>query len=196
MTRAELVQECVDRGFDYISTARIGKFVDRAYQALCSRYPWPFLEETTTGTGSIEFSDLRRVLSVTISEESLRGVDRRWLVSVSPDLTTTGSAEFWYLEKSTLKVYPVDTATITVRYLKRPAELADGDTPLVPTEWQNLIVNRAIVDCLRDDDEFDEARALRADGEEELREMVHALLNRNYANNEVIVRTGEAGDYL
>lgn len=196
MTRAELVQECIDRGFDYVSSARIGKAIDRAYQAICARYPWAFLEEDATGEGTIAFTDLRRVLSVTANEEEIRGLDRRSLLSMYPDLTETGRATWWYLEDSTLKTFPVDTATVAARYIKVPAELADGDSPLIPTEWQYLIVDRAVVDLLKDDDEYTEARALRADVEEGLREMVHALANRDYQSPKTIVRTGSAEDYL
>jgi hypothetical protein len=196
VTRAELVQEVVDRGYDYVSTARIGKFIDRAYKAICSRYPWPFLETTTTGTGEVAIADLGKILSVNANEERLRGVDRRWLAGTVSDLGETGTAQFWYLENSALKTYPVDAATITVRYVKRPANLSDGDEPLIPEEWQSLIVARACIDCLRDDDEYEVARALRLEVEEELREMVNALLKPNYANSELVERTGAPGDYL
>lgn len=195
MTKGEIVQAVVDRGFNYETNSVIGGFVERAYQTICARYPWPFLEATTTGVGSVEIPDLRRVLSVSANEEPLTGVDRRWIARV-PNLAETGTASYWYLENQTLKVFPVDTATVTIRYAKIPAVLAEGDTPLIPTEWQYLIVDRAIVDCLKSDDEYDEARALKGDVEEGIREMVGALLNRDYQGPRLIVRTGRVGDYL
>ncbi|HET7455393.1 MAG TPA: hypothetical protein VFJ76_07730 [Solirubrobacterales bacterium] len=196
MTRAELVQEVVDRGYNYVAPVRIGKFIDRAYRKICSRYPWPFLEASTTGVASFEIADLGKVLSVSANETPLPGRDRRWAAGVFPDLTQTGAATFWYLENRTLKVFPVDTAEVTVRYIKRPATLADSDTPVMPEEWQHLLVDFAVIHCLKDDDEVQEGQVLRAEWREELAEMVHAELGPNYQNAEVIIRTGEAGDYL
>lgn len=196
MTRAELVQECVDRGYDYVSTARIGSGIERHYQRICSRFPWPFLEDERNGTAPLAVTDLRRILSVNANEQSIRGVDRRWLAATRPDLSETGTAEYWYLEDTTLKTFPVDTATLTARIIKVPAVLGDSDEPLMPSEWQYLLVDSTVVDLLRDDDEYEEARALRSDVEQGVREMAAALLGRNQQNAELIIRSGQPGDYL
>lgn len=198
MTRAELVQEVIDRGWDYTKSARIGGFVERAYQTLCARHAWTFLETESSGEAPRELTDLRKILTVTdtTAECQLRGVDRRWAASTFPNLTDTGTPEFWYLENKTLKTYPVSTNTISVRYLRVPTVLGDSDTPLVPSEWQYLIVDRAVVDCLKDDDEYEQARALRAEVSEAIdTEMVPALFNRNLQNSASIERTGYFLDY-
>jgi hypothetical protein len=196
MTKGELIQEVVDRGYDYLSTARIGKFIDRAYRKVCSRYPWPFLETTAIASPPLELSDLGKVLSVNANEVALAGRDRRWLAATFPDLAETGTALYWYVENKTLKVFPTDTAQVTVRYIKRPAVLGDSDTPLIPEEWQHLLVDFAVIHCLKDDDEGEEAKGLRAEWREELAEMAHAELGRNYSGNELVIRTGQPEDYL
>lgn len=199
MTKAELVQEVIDLGYDYVDSARIGKFVDRAYRMLCSRRNWPFLEAEVTGTAPLELSELGKVLSVknTTAEEQPRGVSRRWLVANYPNLTETGRPIFWYLENKTLKLYPVDSeAQLEVRVKKRPTALADSDEPLVPDEWQYIIVDMAVIPCLKDDDEREEARALRADVEQSILEMSSDLLGRNFQNPPTTGRTGTFGDYL
>jgi hypothetical protein len=196
VTKAELVQEVIARGYKHVSPARIGGSLERSYQVICSRYQWRFLEADKAGVAPLVFTDLRRILSVTANEESLTGVDRRWLVSTYPDLTETGTATYWYLENQTLKTFPVDTAEVTTRYLKIPAALGEADEPLIPSEWQYLMVDRTVVDLLRDNDEYEEARALKLDVEEGLREMVHALLKTNYQGPSLVVRTGGPGDYL
>jgi hypothetical protein len=190
-----LTQEVVDRGWDYIKTARIERFVNRSYQRLCARMAWPFLEETTTGTSPLAVTDLRHVLSVS-AEEPLDYIDRRQLVANDADLSGTGSAQWWYLEGGSLKVYPADTATITVRYLKKPADLSGTDEPLIPSDFHDLIVDGAVVLCLKDDDEYGEARELEADLERGIAEMAHALMNRNYQDADSVQRTGAPGDYL
>lgn len=197
MNRAEMVQEVVDRGFNYVSTARIGRFIDTAYRNLCARHPWPFLETTKEGTPPLEIADLRKILSVTDTthDEKLRGVDRRWLVSAYPDLPDTGSPSFWYLENKTLKTYPAEAVELSIRYIKLPAKMSESSEPLVPEEWQEILINRAVVRCLRDDDELEQARALEGDVEVEIREMVHAELGRNLQGPSSVVRTGRPVDY-
>lgn len=199
MTKAEIVQEVIDLGYDYVDSGRIGKFVDRAYRMLCSRRNWPFLETEVTGTAPLELSELGKVLSVydMTNESQPRGVDRRWLVANYPKLTEAGLPTFWYLENKTLKTYPVDeSASLSVRIKKRPTALSDSDSPLVPDEWQYIIVDMAVIPCLKDDDEREEARALRSDVEESIREMSADLLARNYQNPQTIGRTGSAEDYI
>lgn len=199
MTFGELRQEVIDRGYDYTQSARITASLQRAYQVLCARYPWSFLEATTSGVPPLEISDLRRILSVsdTTVESELAGVDRRWLVATSPNLNETGTPSYWYLENHSLKVYPASESNeITVRYVKRPAALSDSDEPLVPSEWQYLLVELAVVDRLRDDDEYEEARALKADVEGGIAEMVAALAKPNFQNDRLVIRTGQPSDYL
>jgi hypothetical protein len=79
---------------------------------------------------------------------------------------------------STLKVWPADTSTsLTVRYLKVPTDLSSGaDVPVVPTRYQPLIVDFAVVRALKDRSNFAEAQALRASLEEDLDRMRNALL--------------------
>lgn len=200
MTKAEIVQEVIDRGYNYVGQGRIGTFVQRSYRTVCAARSWPFLIETTSGTAPLSLPDLREVFSVkdTTNEAQPRGVRREWLVAHSPNLTDTGTPQFWYLDDEALKLYPVDEAVeLEVRYKKRPALLADSDTPLIPEEWQYLIVDLAVAHCLRDDDEYEEARALEADVKAVIREeMAPDLLGRNKQNPDFVERTGRVCDYL
>jgi len=197
MTRAELVQEVVDRGYDYVSTARIGRFVDTAYRRICSQRNWPFLEAEAQGAPPLELADLWKVLSVSANEHPLSPADRRWLVAAYPNLTDEGEPVFWYLENTTLKSYPVTSDEVAVRYRKRPTALADSEEPLIPEEFQDVIVDLAIVPCLKDDDEFQEARELKlGEVKEGIQEMAAALLGRNNQSAETVQRTGQPGDYL
>lgn len=203
MTFAELKSEVEARGYDYTDSnraGRVGEFINRAYKTICARYDWPFLEEDKEGTAPLVFTDLRNVLSVTDTgtEETLDGRGRRWLKAFYPDLTESGTPMYWYLENNTLRVFPTsETANIAVRYIKIPEALTGNNSPLIPEEWQYLLVDRAIVDCLKDDDEYQEAQVLKGMYEEGLREMARALLSRDRQGPRVSVRTGIAGiDYL
>lgn len=198
MTRAQIVQEIIDRGYNYVKPSRIGDFVDRAYGFICSRRSWPFLEQTLEGTAPLEVASLRKVTSVVIVDRqvTLQGASLEWLQTYYPDLTQTGPATFWYLDGDTIKVYPTSEEVLKVRVLKREAALADGDEPLFSEEWQSLLIDLAVVECLKDDDEYEEAAALRKLTIETIdTEMTHALLNRNLANSRMVKRTGAIGDY-
>lgn len=198
MTRGELILEVKDRGYSHVSGERIGRWIDDAYRVLCSRYPWPFLEATKTGTSPLEIDDLRKVLSVTDStgDAELSGADRRWIAATFPDLPDTGSPTYWYLENKTLLTYPADTSELSIRYIKQPAAMEEADEPLIPSEWQYLMVDRAVAKCLRRADEYEEARALEGDVEAGLREMVHAELGNDLQGPRLMIRTGPPGSYL
>lgn len=200
MTRAEIVQECIDRGYDYVQTTRIGTFVDRSLRTIGSKRDWPFLEDDFSGTAPLTISDLRKILSVedVTNSQELRGADRRWLVANFPGFADSGTPSFWYLEDNTLKLYPVDEAVeVAGRYIKRHPKLADGEEPLIPEEWQYLAVDLAVSHCLKDDDEREEAQALKNDVDVAIEtEMAPALLGRDHQGPGFIARTGRAGDYL
>ena len=198
MTKAQLVQEVIDRGFHYIKPTRIGEFIQRAYGEICSRRSWPFLEGKVEDSAPFEPELLGRVLSVQLEADGilLWGATRRWLLRYYSDLEEEGTPQFWYLEGDTLRTFPVGDDTLLIHYLRRPAPLADADEPLIPSEWQYLLVDRAVVDCLKDDDEYEQARALRQDVKDGIREMASALLHRNLQNNCMILPTGGPEDYL
>lgn len=197
MNFAELKQEVANRGYDYVPISRIGVWVERAYQRLCSRYAWPFLQADTTGTG--EIADLGHILSVfdNSTEVELSGTTREWLINLYSNLTLTGAPEYWYLENKTLQTYPVSGGdSISIRYLRVPPALTENAEPLIPEAWQYVLVELAVIYALRDNDEYTQARELDTTVQGDIAEMVHALLKSNYQGDGSIVRTGYAIDYL
>ena len=198
MTLAELRQEVIDRGYDYIKPARITEFLQRAHREICSRRMWPFLETSKTGVAPLDFTDLGDIITVQNTTRGLlmRGTTRRWLTNYFSDLTERGTPVSWYLEDFTVRTYPEGGDTILVHYMKRPATLIDEDEPLIPSEWQYLMVDRAVVDCLKDDDEYEDARALRRNVQEGIAEMAPDLLHRNRQDAKRIIQTGRPSDYI
>jgi len=198
MTLAEMRQEVMDRGYKFINETRLTGFLQRAYQQICARELWPFLETTKEGNAPLEVADVRKVMSVrdVTNDVLLQGVSRNYLVHYYSDLTDTGKPSYWYLENNTIKVYPVSTIKLDVRYFKVPAELASEDEPLIPKRFQYLVIDRAIVDCLRNGNDYDEARGLMADYREGLGVMTADLIHRNLQDPRTILRTGSVDDYL
>lgn len=152
------------RGFAYLTATRCNTFLNEAYHALCewNGVQWPFLEATTTGTAPLTISDLREVLYVvdTTTQDRLEQADSRDIVDLDPLVTTSGTAQRYWLDGlTTLKVWPTDTGgSLSVRYIKVPADLAnDSDTPVIPSRYHGLIVDMAEVFGMQERSDYSEA---------------------------------------
>jgi len=193
MTFTEIVQEVVARGYDYVAPDRIERWVQQHHQAIEGKYVWPWGEETKEGKAPLEIKDLRDILSVTDStqERPLWGTQRQWLLENYPKLEEQGNPVWWFLDNITLRLFPLSSSDV-----KKPAELTAEAEPAMPAEWHGLIVDFAVVDCLKDNDEYQEARELKEAVRADLQEMVSAELQRDLQAPPLIVRTGYYGDYL
>lgn len=164
-TLATLRTEFQARGFDFDSAARVDAWINRAYMELAEEEEWPWLYTTTSGAAPLAVSDVRMIESVidTTTGVKLVPLDRRHLTDISNDLAITGSPTFYYFSaESTIDVYPAATDTLAVRYWKVPAELsADGDTPLLPSRFHQLLVDGALVFGYYDTDNFEAALQCR-----------------------------------
>lgn len=156
--------------------ARVDRWINQAYHELCDQAPWPFLETTSTGAAPLTISDLGDVITVTdtdgvvlepIQYDPIRRV-------VNGDLTTTGSAAFYYLTGGTVvNAYPVPSASITVRYRKKPTNLSSaGDEPLVPDEYRDLIALGALRRAAIDNQAWEAANGYRQEWDARLLDMV------------------------
>jgi hypothetical protein len=190
---AELTQEVLARGFQYETTATIESSIQRHYQRLEARYNWPWREGTKEGVAPFEIKDLRGILSVenTTAESAIYGQSRQWLAEHYPNLEESGSPAWWWLDNLTLRVFPTSTSeNISVRYLKKPEKLTTSAEPAMPSEWQYLIVDLAVVDALKNNDEYSVARELKEEVEADLQRMVAAELKRDLQSSPLTVRTG------
>jgi hypothetical protein len=193
-TFATLATELTARGYDYLSSTRQGLFINRAYQLICDEYDWPFLEtELLAQTAPVTISDLRSVLYVADANtgSELYGEDQRLISAADPGRTSTGSAECWYITGgNVLNVYPADTsASLTIRYIKAPADLSGSTEPLIPQRYRYLIVDMAVYLALRDNDEYDSALALKQLIDYEVSRMRDRLSVQNRQNPDSILAT-------
>ena len=196
MTFAELRTEAYARGFDFDSATRLNRWINQAYHEICEEAPWDFLEASTTGTAPLSVSDLRQVISVTdtTNDAPLEWVDRRDIQEADPDLDDAGNPEFFYIDNNTIRVYPLNTtATLSVRYYKVPDDLSsDSDEPLIPSRFQDLIVDGVVYRALKDTDEFASANELRAMWQDGINRMAASQLARNYSGPNYIPVTDSA----
>lgn len=199
MNFQELVGEVVDRGYNYLATSRVETFVQRAHQKLEAKYVWPWREAEKEGKAPLEIKDLRDVLSVAdaAQEHPIYGQTRQWLAERYPDLEEAGEPLWWWLDDLTLRVFPTSTSeNISVRYVSKPEDLKGTVEPDVPSEWHGLIVDLAVIECLKDNNEAAEARELKEAAQADLGEMIAAELQRDLQSPRLTVRTGGPWTYL
>lgn len=205
MTFKQLYEEVIARGFDNIAgeeggEARIKRWLNQAYREIIDYRAWAFLEESKEGKAPLEIKDLGHVLSVSnlTHETLLTFVERAILLHWDPALTGKGTGNRWYLEGTTvIHVYPTDADdTFKVRYLKVPADLKeDGDEPVIPTAYQGLIEDGAVVRAYKGTDNFEAGQFVRQEFDRGLKSMVRAI-HVNYDSSKTVVRTGSVNDYL
>lgn len=191
MTRKELREELEARGFDYLTEARLNRFINSAYLVdICELEDWPFLEATKEGKAPLEISDLRTVEYIldTTQECKLRPVLRARLTDDwDVDLTTTGDPTVYYLtEGKKVNVYPANTTdNLLVRYWKVAAELTeDSKEPISPARFHPLIVDFAEARAYRDKNNSDAANAAQANADRQLQIMRESLLNQQHDDSD------------
>lgn len=200
MDLSDLRTEVYARGFDYLNDAtdtRVDRWINQSYRELCALMPWPFLEQTDTGAAPLTLGALRYVLSVTDTTNKvlLAPVDVRNLQRIDPTLDDTGAPCAWYLENTVMKVWPVSTPSLSVRYILVPPLLsADSDDPLVPEEWQDIIVDGAVCRAQKDNDDYGPMQATRQEWQRQVDAMVVSLMNRALDRPQFIFQS-EPKDY-
>jgi len=194
MNYDELLAEAQARGFDYLDPTRIQRYINQVYLNICEEEQWPFLETTETGTPPYTTTaEIRGVDSVvdTTNANILSWMDRRRLLEIDRDLTTTGTPVYWYqTSQSTINVYPANTAiTLSVHFFKVPTELTAGsDEPLIPQRWHDLIVDGVAIRAYKDTDDYDAAGNVQQWYDAQLQQMRDSVL-RHYDGTDFVRTT-------
>jgi hypothetical protein len=204
-TFATLITELKARGFDYLSDARAGAFINAAYGELCDAADWPFLETTTSGAAPLTISDVRQVLYVidTANKVKLRHREVESITEQDPDFSTagapntTGTPVFWWLhDMSSIKVYPASTVTLAVRYRKFQAELTGTDTPIIPARFHTGIADVAAAMAAAHDESNDKDQSVvRAEVDRVISRMGRQLLVRNLDGPDFVDVRGGSTDW-
>lgn len=194
-TLSTLRAELEDRGFNYLTTARIDRYINRAYNELCEAADWPFLQASQSGTSPQTITDVRQVLTVrdTTNNNSLDYWDRRILQrSVQEDLTTdTGSPYAWYWDSDgVVRSYPENSGvTLEIIYLKTPSLLVNTDDEvIVPDRYAYIIVDGAARKAYQDSDNFEAAGAIQQEWNLQVEQMRMNLMYRNLDSPTLVER--------
>lgn len=190
MTFAELRTEVFARGSKYLDDSgaglvRVKAWLNQAYQEVCEVDEWPFLRTASTpGPAPVTITDLRSVIFVQDSSNDvmLYPIDERTLRAQDADLASTGNpTSYWLDGLSTLRVHPINTtATIAVFYYRVPADLsADGDTPVVPARYHDLLVDLAVSKAAKDSQDWQGYQVLRTEADRAVQAMRRTLMDRH-----------------
>ena len=207
MNREEIRKEVVALGAENIAREdggedRINRWIQQAIRWLCDFKPWPFLFDEQEGSAPLAIADLGHVVAVSdlTNRNPIEPITLNQILLGDPNLDGVGNAEYWYTEDGgkTIKVYPAPSGggSFRVDYRKTPALLEDDDEPIVPEDYQELIITRARVEVYKATDNFEAAVEVLKDYERGRGEMVHALMKPNYDKERRLTRSGRFGDYL
>lgn len=194
MTFSELQTAVFRRGFEDENDGGAGvtevkRWLNAAYKEVARAERWPFLAATATGAAPLTISDLGAVESVRDTGQNsvqLAWRDRRSLTHDYSDLTTTGSPRYWYIDNGVIRTWPVG-GTLSVLYYKAPADLsASGDTPLIPTDYQEIIVTGAVKKAHMARQNYEAAGAEQAEYDRMLDEMRSDLLDQQDDGSDLI----------
>jgi hypothetical protein len=176
MNYGAMKDEFAARGFDYLSDARRGQYLNFARAMLDSSAPWSYRKRTGTGTSGFTVTPATdNALGIGVvylvqdtdnQYATLRPASEEDLAGVYGDLTLAGTPFAYYVTRTgtsaTVSVYPVGGA-IRVSYYGTPFDLSGPtDTPLSPPEYHGLIVDMAVQMAYRDSDDAEAAMRLQA----------------------------------
>ena len=166
-TFLQLQAEFYARGHNFLTESAEGivrakRWINQAYEKVCSEELWPFRLATATGAAPLTIADVDKILSVintaNASMELIEATERELTIA---NLSTTGVPYVYWLDGTIVKTWPVG-GTLSVRYFKVPAEFsADGDVMLVPDRFADVIIDDAVRRAAKDR-QYQEGVALAA----------------------------------
>lgn len=161
------------RGFDYLESSRVLTMLNNARNEFEDYWPWPWLEQTKTGTAPLAVDRLKIVLYVadTTNQRALWPIDPRDVTADGDSLSQTGTPERWWADGPgppddtvTIRPWPVAAVTLEARVtVESPELVAPTDSPLIPARYHPLWIDYAVVAAYKDSDNFSAASQLRAD---------------------------------
>lgn len=176
------------------SSSEITDYLNDTINDIYNEYRLPFMQTTqdytvtanvadiTNGTGlPTDFDQAVDIIDRTNGQEQLipyrdiREVDQWYTDANDTSLHPAGKPEFWYFYGQTPYLFPTpaDAYTLTLRYYKKPTELAqDTDVPSIPSNFTELLVVGATFRAMQVRDDYDEAVVFENKYEELLQKLV------------------------
>lgn len=182
MDFAALQAELLARGFDALSPARAGQFINDAVTEVDGLADWPYLQKEATGVSPLAITDLARVDTVVGAETGtvLAPASFETLVEwCGGDLSTAGDPAFYYVAWPSgvpeVATYPSSSDSIVVAYYRvSPVLSAAGDTPLAPSRFHFAYL--AVASRLAENDSEGDVSRWQAEADRGVQAMMDALL--------------------
>ncbi len=192
-TVQDLMDAMTDHGFSDTTVARKTELINDAYQDICSREAWPFLEKQATAatvagnaTLASQPADFSDAISLIIDSTSdilvpmrLDDVTKRF----SGSLTQRGKPAYYYFIAGQITLYPVPDAiySLTLSYVSSPAKLINTtDVPLLPDRHARAILLGAVASAYDMEDDTDLAMKFDAKFEKRIATMKYDLMTRQF----------------
>lgn len=197
MLASEMVTEVRDHGFDDLTESRILSFLNDAYFDICSREPWPFLEQTATlaiNANGLVTSPTNVTSVLNVYDSTNGGSLRPQRLDDLSDLYGTNltlseaQARHYYFIGTSMYVYPVPSATLKMNYIQLPDPITTSpDTaPILPRHAHRLLVTGALAKAAVMEDDPDLAAVYTNMFETRLSQARSAMWMRQYDQPEMI----------
>jgi hypothetical protein len=144
---SELKAALVARGFNRLTSALQGEYVNAAVTEVDGLYPWPYREDSTAGIAPLSIPTLGEIEAVTdeTRQVALEVVQYRNLLDWFGDLSVTGDPQYAYVAwpggVPAVATFPVTSNTVGVQFWQAPTTLSlDADEPLAPARFHYVYV--------------------------------------------------------
>ena len=191
-TVQDIMDAMTDHGFSDTTTNRKIELINDAYQDICSREAWPFLEKqvsvnTSAGTAALaQPADMSDAISIVIDSTSdilvpmrLDDLTKRF----SGSLTQQGKPAYYYFIAGQITLYPIPNTVyaLTLSYVSSPTKLANTtDVPLLPDRHARAILLGAVASAYDMEDDTDLAMKFDAKFEKRIATMKYDLMSRQF----------------
>jgi hypothetical protein len=196
-----------DHGFSDTTNARKIELINDAYQDICSREAWPFLEKQATAatvagnsTLASQPADFSDALSLVIDSTSLVLVPIRlddMTKRFAGGLTQQGMPAYYYFIGSQIKLYPVPDSiySITLSYISTPTKLVNTtDIPLLPDRHARVILLGAVASAYDMEDDTDLAMKFDAKFEKRIATIKYDLMSQQFDRPDTVYNLHQFDD--
>lgn len=201
------------RGYGTDTVTHQNQLINSVYRRVSAMHQWPWLEvtktfSTTPGTDTYTFSGL--TVTDFVHAQSLRIYDSVTGEALGSQLylrpqdfydiqreavTASGTPEAWTVDNANgqIVLWPIPDVAYSVEfhYVKRPPELsADGDTPLMDSEYHDVLVWGAVKDLAYRERDTSGYSIANSEYLMALKEMERAYGVKNRQNSSQVRRSG------
>jgi hypothetical protein len=205
-TVQDIMDAMTDHGFSDTTPARKTELINDAYQDICSREAWPFLEKqatmntVATVATPVLPTDYNDAISLIIDASQTILVPIRlddFTKRFAGSLTQVGTPAYYYFVGQVLKLWPVPDGVyaITLSYVSTPAKLVNTtDVPLLPDRHARAILLGAVASAYDMEDDTDLALKFDQKFEKRIATMKYDLMSQQFDRTDTVYNLHQFDD--